>query len=217
MNQLVFCGLLLLGVGASAQLCTGSTGGFPKPVCRDTLCTSAIIAHIEHEFHAAFKYLYMGALFGQYSVERPGMTKFFLESATEERSHAIQMLDYLNMRGIKYDRSYSSQDITLWQLNNRTINEADLRTLTIEKALKEALKMEIGVTEKIDEVVSRCANDYHAADVFTNPILEEQHTGMRKLQGALQTISDLTKGPGGVSGDYFAEYIFDQKMLKGEI
>lgn len=34
------------------------------------------------------------------------MSKFFLESATEERGHAIQMMDYLNMRGIKYTRNY---------------------------------------------------------------------------------------------------------------
>lgn len=51
--------------------------------------------------------LLQGALYGQYMVERPGMAKFFLESAKEERGHAIQMMDYLNMRGIKYEKNYT--------------------------------------------------------------------------------------------------------------
>ena len=58
---------------------------YPKPLCYNAACMTAIEEHIEHEFHAAFKYLYMGELFGQYVVERPGMTKFFLESASDSR------------------------------------------------------------------------------------------------------------------------------------
>lgn len=72
------------------------------------------------------------------------------------------------------------------------------------------------VTKKINDVVKKCSDDYHAADVFTNPILEEQHTGVRKLQGAIKTMDELLRGHSG-EGHNFAEYIFDQKILKGEL
>lgn len=51
-------------------------------------------------------YLLQAVQFGQYTIARPGITKFLLESASEERSHAIQMLDYLESRGISYTRQY---------------------------------------------------------------------------------------------------------------
>lgn len=207
------CGLLILGAGATEEFCEESPRtDFPKSVCYSSSCTNAIKSHIKHEFHAAFKYLYMGAVFGQYEVERPGMAKFFLESASEERGHAIQMLDYLNMRGVKYNKNYEFKDNMLWQPQ-----PAEDQT-KIQSALEEALKMEIDVTKKINNVVESCADDFHAADVFTNPILEEQHTGMRKLQGAIQTMKELQRGYGTVEhGINFAEYLFDQKMLNGEL
>lgn len=47
--------------------------------------------------------------------------------------------------------------------------------------------------------------------------MEEQHTGMRKLQGAIQIMKELQRGYATEDGRNFAEYIFDQKMLKGEL
>lgn len=35
----------------------------------------------------------------QDSVNRPGFAKFFLESASEEREHAMKIIQYLLMRG----------------------------------------------------------------------------------------------------------------------
>ncbi|MPC59203.1 Ferritin-3, chloroplastic [Portunus trituberculatus] len=79
---------------------------YPSRVCYNETCMNTITDHIAYEFQAAFKYLYMGAVFGQYIKERQGMAKFFLEAATEERGHAIQMMDYLNMRGFQYNKNY---------------------------------------------------------------------------------------------------------------
>lgn len=218
MKQWCIFFLLALAVGTNGDgFCEEPKGNYPKSVCFNSNCTTAIKNHIKFEFHAAFKYLYMGALFGQYIVERPGMAKFFLESATEERSHAIQMMDYLNLRGIKYGRNYAFGNDLLWKLSNQQITKAELKTLSIASALQEALEMEIDVTKKINEIVEKCSDDFHAADVFTNPILEEQHTGMRKIQGAIQMMDELKRGHPNNEGLYFAEYIFDQKMLKGEV
>ncbi|KAK8403241.1 hypothetical protein O3P69_000403 [Scylla paramamosain] len=189
---------------------------YPSPVCFNEGCMNAITNHITFEFHAAFKYLYMGAVFGQYIKERPGVAKFFLEAATEERGHGIQMMDYLNMRGFEYNENFRFSKDDLWKINgNHVTDTSDLVSLKIREALQEAVNMEIDVTEKILQVVAKCADDYHAADVFTNPILEEQYTGLRKLQGAIRTYDALIKGNSG--NEELAEFIFDKKVLKGEI
>lgn len=213
----VLASLLVLGCmasqSASGEFNCVATTGYPKEVCHISACTTAINDHIQHELNAAFTYMLMGVQFGQYTIDRPGISKFLLEAATEERSHAIQMLDYLNTRGIK------SSMMTSPAYNFKTIEKINgIKNMTYDKALQDALNMEIQVTEKIYEVVKNCENDYHAADVFTNPILEEQHDGIRKLQGAIRAFNDLTRGYTNNESAYaMAEYIFDRKMLKGEI
>ena len=65
-----------------------------------------------------------GAMYGQYMVERPGISKFFLESATEERGHAIQMMDYLNMRGVVYNMKFTvaEEDVSKEKSLNFDVN-----------------------------------------------------------------------------------------------
>lgn len=192
--------------GATEFNCKRGTG-YPKEVCYVAECTDAIKTHIQHEFNAAFKYMYMGAYFGQDIVDRPGLSKFLLEAASEERGHAIQMLDYLNLRGIKIDSSLD------YKFDPDTMLGT---TYSYQGALEEALNMEIEVTDLINNVVAKCADDYHGADVFTNPILDEQHEGVRKLQGAVKAFKDLLAGS-GAPGLQLAEYLFDKKMMSEEL
>jgi len=182
------------------------TTGFPKEVCYTNQCTTAIKNHIQHEFNAAFKYMYMGSHFAQDTINRPGLAQFLLGAASEERSHAIQMLDYLNLRGEKIDSGLD------YSFNADTLD----MSLTYKGALEEALNMEIEVTDLIYNVVSHCGEDFHGADVFTNPILDEQHDGVRKLQGAVRSFNDLASGM-DIQGKDLAEYIFDNRVLKGEM
>ena len=39
-------------------------------------------------------------------MAKPGLAKFLYESASEEREHAMLMLDYLQLRGVTYDEDY---------------------------------------------------------------------------------------------------------------
>uniref|UniRef100_A0A146MGH3 Ferritin n=1 Tax=Astacus astacus TaxID=6715 RepID=A0A146MGH3_ASTAS len=201
--------LLVVGIIAAEDAniyhCKRSESGFPKELCYTTGCADAINGQIKHELNAAFKYMCMGAKFAQYTVDRPGIAKFLMEAATEERGHASLMLDYLNTRGIKptVEDDYNFPF-------NKFINET--KNISYKDALQEALRMEIEVTDLIYDVVSACHQDYHGADVFTNPILDEQHNGVRKLQGAIRAFDDLSHN----NDVYLAEYIFDQKMLRGE-
>lgn len=179
---------------------------FPKEVCFISDCTRAMKEHIQHEFNAAFKYMYMGAHFAQDYINRPGLAKFLFEAASEERGHAIQMLDYLNLRGIKLNSTLNYQFPAAIMLN---------MPLTYLGALEEAVNMEIEVTNLIYYVVEKCNDDFHGADVFTNPILDEQHDGLRKLQGAVRGFKDLQSGQSG-QGIKLAEYMFDHKMMHGD-
>lgn len=215
MARFLLPALLILGCVASLQAdfhCSnvnGDSTGFPKEVCYTDRCTTAIKNHIKHEFHAAFLYMHMGAYFAQDTIARPGMAKFMLESASEERSHAILMLDYLNKRGVKITQEES------FSFNKENISEEQKKEgLNVKTALQEALKMEIGVTDMIYNVVNECEHDFHGADVFTNPILDEQHEGIRKLQGAVQEYSNLLHGHNTTDGIAMVDFIFDQKILK---
>lgn len=188
----------------------------PTAVCYNYRCEKAIQDHIQYEFNAAFTYLAMGAHFAQESVNRPGIAKFLLGAASEERSHGILMLDYLNKRGIPLrsrnsNYKYVTDPVILEKLNK-------FEGIDYKDALTTALNMELDVTQKIHDVISKCENDYHGADVFTNPILDEQHEGVRHLQGAIKIFEDLTEGA-DVSQDFknYVEYTFDMKLLKGEI
>ncbi|XP_071528279.1 ferritin heavy chain-like isoform X2 [Panulirus ornatus] len=212
MGRLVQIGIILLGCFAAAVISPapdptksgdGATSSseddnyhcqvtdaasFPGAVCFIEGCASAIKDHIAVELNAAFMYMYMGAHFAQDSVDRPGIANFMFEAATEERGHAVLMLNYLNTRGI------------FPGFNHYEINLSNK------------------VTNLIYSVTTKCLNDYHGADVFTNPILDEQHESIRKLQGALQAYkaSRIVKESSNNEIQELGEYIFDRKMLNGE-
>jgi len=187
----------------------------PERVCFNPGCEIAIQDHIKFEFDAAFTYLAMGAHFATESVNRPGLAKFLLGAASEERSHAILMLDYLNLRGIPL-KSRNSKYV---YVNNSDIQQTlnKLEGIDYKDALTHALNMEIDVTQRIYKVIKACEHDFHGADVFTNPVLDEQHDGVRKLQGAVKVFKNLAEGASTSEWKKFAEYTFDMKMLNGEI
>lgn len=195
---------------------TLSSDEVPQAACYTSKCERAIQDHVKYELDAAFTYLAMGAHFAQESVNRPGIAKFLLGAASEERSHAILMLDYLNKRGIPLKSKNSKYEYTTDPLIQDRLNK--LVRIDYKDALTQALNMELDVTQRIYQVISHCDADYHGADVFTNPILDEQHEGVRHLQGAIKTFNNLAEGTEG--NDQFksyAEYTFDMKLLKGEI
>lgn len=195
---------------------TLSPDSVPQQACYTTHCTKAIQDHIQYEFNAAFTYLAMGAHFAQETVNRPGIAKFLLGAASEERSHAILMLDYLNKRGIHLKPSNSKYNYTTNAEILERLNK--LKGIDYKHALTEALNMELEVTQRIYHVIRECDADFHGADVFTNPILDEQHEGVRHLQGAIKTFDNLAEGSeGNAQLESYAVYTFDMKLLKGEI
>jgi len=190
----------------------------PQSLCYIPACEKAIQGHIKYELDAAFKYLAMGAHFAQESVNRRGIAKFLLGAASEERSHAVLMLEYLNKRGIPLNSDNNEYNYNLVtkpeEFKNKLTGNG---TFQYKDALTEALKMELEVTQKIYNVIEHCADDFHGADVFTNPILDEQHEGVRHLQGAIKVFNNLMEGAENKAFKRYAEYTFDMQLLKGEI
>jgi len=187
--------------------------------CVVTACEEAIRKHVQHELNAAFSYLYMAAYFDDVSVSRPGLAKFLYESASEERAHAIAMLEYLDRRGVPVSqRVFNNEADYSFQLQPEEgsgsfpFYKGVNGKYSYQDALEIALKMEMEVTKRITGVVSACSDDYDGADFFTQPILAEQFDGQRKLTGAISMLSDMIGGQSDQSA--FAEYVFDQRVLK---
>jgi ferritin heavy chain len=51
---------------------------------------------------------------------------------------------------------------------------------------------------------------------LTGEFLEEQHKGTRDLAGKLATLSKMTKSV-GTDKYHLAEFLFDKKLLNGEV
>merc|ERR1712212_99152 len=152
--------------------------------CFQSQCSTTIIQHIKYELDASFSYLYLAALFDDEQNGRPGLAKFLYDSASEERAHAIQMLNYLDRRGASYTKQKYSFELA------RDFNYfKNGKGYTYDEVLDTAVKMEMGVTELLDKVIQDCSDDFDAADYFTQPIFAEQYDGMRKLRAAITILS----------------------------
>merc|ERR1711946_61445 len=136
-------------------------------------CMERLGSHIQVELQASITYLTMAAWANHYAVQRPGLAKMFFESASEERTHALAMLDYVRMRG----------------LNTLSLLPESLAPLS------QAVDMEKDVTRRIKNIIDYCsaAEDHHAADWLTADFMEEQLRGQRTLVGHYNTLWGLVK------------------------
>lgn len=174
-------------------------------------CIKVLENQVKTEIEAAMTYLAMGAHFARDSVNRPGFSKLFIESAAEEREHAIKIIEYLLMRG------QLTTDVS-------KLLKFPLRPLREEwgsgvEALSDALNLEARVTKSIQEIIRTCEtpktsnfNDYHLVDYLTGDFLDEQYKGQRDLAGKTSTLGKMMSSHGPIG-----EFLFDKKLLKGEL
>ncbi|XP_034235437.1 ferritin subunit [Thrips palmi] len=171
-------------------------------------CVKKMREQVQTELTASMTYLAMAAHFSQDTVNRPGFAEHFFKSASEEREHAIKLIEYLLMRGqltkdvgdlIKDPRPKG--DVTSW--------------VDGVSALKDALKLEASVTNNIRDIVAVCEdpgeskfNDYHLVDYLTGDFLDEQYKGQRELAGMISTLDKMMHSHGAIG-----EFLFDKKLL----
>lgn len=170
-------------------------------------------SQVKNEVEAAMTYLAMGAHFARDTINRPGFSKFFFESASEEREHALKIIEYLLMRG------QLTTDVS-------KLLKFPLKPLREEwnsgvEALVEALNLETRVTHNIRDIIITCENpkissvefnDYHLVDYLTSDFLDEQYKGQRNLAGKISTLDKMMQTHGQLG-----EFLFDKKLLNGEI
>lgn len=200
-------------------------------------CFKLARQQIQMEFRAALAYLQLGAYFNQYDVNRPGFAQLFFSAASEERSHAIKIFDYLLMRG----------NFTTWEETNPGLhtllevnaNPDKTETERVSDSLAEklqggkvdglggldlALTLEVLVTKSIKNMIKVCeddkqvnafdgddvaANDYHMVDWLITDLLDEQLKGQRELAGRITTLQKMKQGYGQI-----ADFLYDKELLK---
>lgn len=134
-------------------------------------CIQKTVAQIGCEVRASLEYLKFGAYWSMDNMNRPGFAKFFFESSSEEREHAIKLIEYMNMRGAHHPGAAKKvntlkelepllkhaenceifkdiKDVCTVDFNNNNITGA--------VALNCALQMEMAVTKHITEVIKQC-------------------------------------------------------------
>lgn len=173
-------------------------------------CTKKMKSQIQEELTAAMTYLAMGAHFSKDVINRPGFAKFFFDSASEEREHAIKLMEYMLMRG------GLTQDIS--QLIRDPMPQKDNWPDAVT-ALRDALKLEAHVTRKLRDIAATCEepgqegenfNDYHLVDWLTSEYLDEQYKGQRELAGKISELGKLMETHGALG-----EFLYDLKLSSG--
>jgi len=197
-RQLISAAVLLVLVAAATAI------DMEKLSTRDydynATCMERLSSHIQVELQASITYLTMAAWANHYAVQRPGLAKMFFESASEERTHALAMLDYVRMRGLN---TLSLLPESLAPLNDKYRWDSPLH------ALSQAVDMEKDVTRRIKNIIDYCsaAEDHHAADWLTADFMEEQLRGQRTLVGHYNTLWGLVKKQPAL-----ANWMFDNKL-----
>uniref|UniRef100_A0A336M7W3 Ferritin n=1 Tax=Culicoides sonorensis TaxID=179676 RepID=A0A336M7W3_CULSO len=141
-------------------------------------CVSKTVDQIGCEVRASLEYLKFAVYFSLENINRPGFSKFFFDSANEEREHAIKLIEYLNMRGAHHPGAASraetlkaiepllkhAKSCPIFDKFNETciFNFNKLNEVyTGADALSCALKMEMAVTDYIKQVIRACEAEDH--------------------------------------------------------
>uniref|UniRef100_T1HTF0 Ferritin n=1 Tax=Rhodnius prolixus TaxID=13249 RepID=T1HTF0_RHOPR len=174
-------------------------------------CTRKMKNQIAEEIQVAITYMAMGAHFSRDMINRPGFAKMFFEAASEERQHAIKLIEYLLMRGELLN--------DLRPVIENVPKPLNLTWTNGQEALNDALNLEARVTKHIIGVIKDCeepkdqpVNDYHLVDYLSGEFLEEQYKGQRDLAGKASTLGKMMKNHGALG-----EFLFDKKLLNGEL
>uniref|UniRef100_A0A336KNZ8 Ferritin n=1 Tax=Culicoides sonorensis TaxID=179676 RepID=A0A336KNZ8_CULSO len=179
-------------------------------------CVSKTVDQIGCEVRASLEYLKFAVYFSLENINRPGFSKFFFDSANEEREHAIKLIEYLNMRGAHHPGAASraetlkaiepllkhAKSCPIFDKFNETciFNFNKLNEVyTGADALSCALKMEMAVTDYIKQFVKYLTVDF----------LTEKYEGQRKIAG-YQKILQKIKDTHGNIGEFF----FDKTLLE---
>ncbi|KAI8364659.1 ferritin-like superfamily [Radiomyces spectabilis] len=159
-------------------------------------CEEAINQQINTELQASQVYLSMAAWAGSSNVALPGFQKMWLESATEERTHAQWLIDYQNMRGGRVVLQTLYAPESDWKSAKNAVEAA----LQLEKDVNKSLLNMFKIAEE--------NNDPQLADFISSKFLTEQ------VQ-AIKTLGDMVTQISRVGSDGLGLHLYDQSLLAG--
>ena len=160
-------------------------------------CEAAINKQINMELYQSYVFTSMAWYFDRDDVGLPGLHKFFLRYANEEREHAEELLEYQNKRGGRI----VMQDIKK--------PEKDEWGSALE-AMEYALQLEKGHYRglmKCHEFAEK-HGDKEMMSFIENEFLHEEVEFMKKLGDHIANLKRVGKGLG--------EYQFDKMTLEQE-
>merc|ERR1712117_879268 len=193
-SLVLFLYLSLVSASCSVSSPEPKVGADDDRLYQDS-CIRALEDQVRIEFEASLQYILMAAHFDQDTVTLPNVAKLFWTHADEERSHAIEFIKYLRMRGAESNDFFGDSPIT------PTMNTYDWQG--VEEALQMALTMEKNVTARMKEMIDICSmeanEDHHAGDWLAGDWMEEQVQGQRQLAGLINTLNNFKRGHEGLA------------------
>lgn len=151
-------------------------------------CTDATKTQIKMEISASVKYMKLATHFAQDTINRPGFAKFFYAAASEEREHAYKLIEYLSMRGKYQD---GNDVLGTFKIDQLVKDDLTANVVTVKSgagnavedfvapnldtatsglaALRNALKLEVLVTQSIRNLIEICETDKKDKKKTTDP------------------------------------------------
>ena len=163
-------------------------------------CERALNAQINVEYNVSYIYHAMWAYFSRDNVALKGFAEHFKREALEERAHAEQLMEYMNLRGGR---------VELQQLLPPQSEYDHPEKGCALYALELSLSLEKLNNDKLCELhrVADDAGDAHMCDFLEGEMLAPQVESVREVSEMVATL--LRMGP---PGDGMAAWHFDQTL-----
>ena len=163
-------------------------------------CERALNAQINVEYNVSYVYHAMWAFFARDNVALKGFAEHFKKEALEEREHAEQLMEYVNLRGGR---------VELQQLLPPQTEYEHPEKGCALYALELSLSLEKLNNDKLCELhrVAEDAGDAHMCDFLEGTMMDPQVQSVREVSEMVATL--LRMGP---PGDGMAAWHFDQYL-----
>ena len=165
-------------------------------------CERALNEQINVEYNISYVYHAMWAYFNRDNIALAGFAEHFRKESLEERAHAEQLMEYMNLRGGK---------VELQQLLPPQSEYDHPEKGCALLALELSLSLEKLNKDKLCELhrVAEDAGDAHMCDFIEGELLDSQVQSVRQVSEMVATL--LRMGP---PADGMATWHFDQTLLE---
>lgn len=142
-------------------------------------CEEIINKQINQELMASYVYMALYSYFGNTKVAYKNIQNYFKKNSEEEREHAIQFINYINMRG---------GTVNLKPINIPTI---DYSILSMKDAFETALELENLVTKNLLAIHQEANenNDVQLCTFIEDKFLNEQYESLKILGDIITNVS----------------------------